>query len=262
MKKFVHDFEVVSNIRLNAQHFVLELRCNEKLPSIMPGQFAEVRMDKSVTTYLRRPFSIHYVDYEQNTISFLVKQFGEGTAKLATIAIGEIINIVYPLGTGFAMPNAGKALLVGGGCGVAPLLMLAKHLAGKGIHITTLIGGRGADDILQAEKYQKFGDVLVSTEDGTIGEKGMVTSHSLIIEGLQDFSEVYTCGPEPMMKAIAALAAKDGIPCQVSLENTMACGIGVCLCCVVETIEGNKCVCTEGPVFDSNFLANWSASAC
>lgn len=262
MKKFVHNFEVVNNNRLNAQHFVLELRCLEKLPEILPGQFAEVRVDNSITTYLRRPFSIHDVDYKKNTISFLIKQLGEGSAKLSTSAIGDILNIVYPLGNGFAMPSGNNALLVGGGCGVAPLLMLAKHLSRQGIQITTLIGGRSANDILQPDEYGKLGEVLITTEDGSIGEKGMVTSHSLFNEKLQPFSEVYTCGPEPMMKAIAAIAAENGIPCQVSLENTMACGIGVCLCCVVETVEGNKCVCTEGPVFNANYLTNWGSAVC
>jgi dihydroorotate dehydrogenase electron transfer subunit len=262
MKKFVHDFEVVSNNWLNARHFVLELRCFEKLPVILPGQFAEIRIDKSLSTYLRRPFSIHDIDYEQNTISFLVKQIGEGTAELSAIKAGEIINIVYPLGNGFKIPVAGRVLLIGGGCGVAPLLILAKHLSGHGIQITTLMGGRSSDDILQTEEYRKLGEVLITTEDGSLGEKGIVTAHSLFNKGLKGFSEVYTCGPEPMMKAIASIADKYGIPCQVSLENTMACGIGVCLCCVVETHEGNKCVCTEGPVFNPNFLTNWGAFVC
>ena len=139
MKKFIHNFEVVANNRLNAQHFVLELLCSEKLPVILPGQFAEVRIDKSFTTYLRRPFSIHNVDYKRNTISFLVKQIGAATSNLSTAVVGEIINVVYPLGNGFILPSSGKVLLVGGGCGVAPLLFLARHLYSLGIQITTLI---------------------------------------------------------------------------------------------------------------------------
>lgn len=262
MKKFVHDFQVVSNTSLNAQHFVLKLRCSEKLPTILPGQFAEVRVDKSFTTYLRRPFSIHDVDYDQNTISFLIKRLGEGTSKLGTLVTGELVNIVYPLGNGFSMPKGNKVLLVGGGCGVAPLLMLAKHLHKNGISITTLMGGRSTDDILQPDEYRKLGEVLITTDDGSFGEKGMVTGHSLFHESLSGYSQVYACGPEPMMKAIAAIATEQGIPCKVSLENTMACGIGVCLCCVVETLDGNKCVCTEGPVFDANYLTNWGAVVC
>ena len=262
MKKFVNDFEVVSNTRLNAQHFVLKLRCSEKLPVILPGQFAEVRIEKSFSTYLRRPFSIHDVDYKLNTISFLVKQLGEGTGKLGKLTTGENVNIVYPLGNGFSLPAGNNVLLVGGGCGVAPLLMLAKYLHEKGIKITTLIGGRSTDDILQPEEYRRFGEVMITTDDGSLGEKGMVTEHSLFCGVLTDYSHIYTCGPEPMMKAIATIATAQGIPCQVSLENTMACGIGVCLCCVVETLDGNKCVCTEGPVFDANYLTNWGAAVC
>lgn len=262
MKKYIHDFEVVSNTRLNAQHFILKLRCSEKLPLILPGQFAEVRIDKSFTTYLRRPFSIHDIDVDQNTISFLVKQLGEGTSKLGTLNIGELLNIIYPLGNGFSLPTGNKALLVGGGCGVAPLLMLAKQLHKNGISITTLIGGRSSDDILRPEEYKMLGEVLITTDDGSLGETGMVTGHSLFRESLSGYSQVYACGPEPMMKAIATISAEQGIPCQVSLENTMACGIGVCLCCVVETLDGNKCVCTEGPVFDSHYLTNWGTVVC
>jgi dihydroorotate dehydrogenase electron transfer subunit len=262
MKKFVHDFEVVSNTRLNAQHFVIVLLCSEKLPEIHPGQFVEVLISKSPATYLRRPFSIHDIDYQKNTISLLVKQLGEGSAKLGTMASGEILNLIYPLGNGFTLPSSGNVLLVGGGCGVAPLLILAKQLKKDGIQIATLIGGRGSDDILQAEEYEKLGEVFITTEDGSLGEKGMVTAHSLFNRELKRFSHIYTCGPEPMMKAIAALASIQGIPCQVSLENTMACGFGVCLCCVVETRDGNKCVCTEGPVFDAGYLAKWGTDVC
>ena len=262
MQKFIHDFEVISNTRLNAQHFVLKLHCSEKLPAILPGQFAEVRIDKSVTTFLRRPFSIHDVDRDENTISLLVKQMGAGTGKLGTLEAGDIVNMIYPLGHGFSMPGGNNVLLVGGGCGVAPLLMLAKHLRQHGINITTLMGGRTTDDILQPDAYRKYGEVMITTDDGSSGEAGMVTEHSLFQVSLSGFSQVYACGPEPMMKAIAAIAHEQGIPCEVSLENTMACGIGVCLCCVVETHDGNKCVCTEGPVFDANYLANWGAAVC
>jgi len=95
-----------------------------------------------------------------------------------------------------------------------------------------------------------------------LGEKGVVTDHSLFRSGLKGFSVIYTCGPEPMMKAVAEIAAQNGVPCQVSLENTMACGIGVCLCCIVSTVDGNKCVCTEGPVFNAGQLTNWGSVVC
>jgi dihydroorotate dehydrogenase electron transfer subunit len=262
MQKFVNNFVVVSNTRLNAMHFVLKLHCTEKLPAILPGQFAEVRIDTSFSTYLRRPFSIHDFDFEQNTISFLVKQLGEGTSALGTAKAGDIVNIIYPLGNGFGLPGGKKVLLVGGGCGVAPLLILAKHLYKHEINITTLIGGRSIEDILQPDEYRKFGEVLITTDDGSCGEKGMVTEHTFFRNNLSGYSQIYACGPEPMMRAVATIAAVQGIPCQVSLENTMACGIGVCLCCVVETLDGNKCVCTEGPVFDANYLTNWGAAAC
>jgi dihydroorotate dehydrogenase electron transfer subunit len=140
-------------------------------------------------------------------------------------------------------------LLVGGGCGVAPLLFLAKTLNQQhNIRPTILIGGRSKQHILRIEDYIKYGKVLVMTEDGSMGDKGLVTQHPIFQQ--EKIDQIYCCGPDPMMKAVAQIALDKNIPCQISLENTMACGIGACLCCVTQTKEGHKCVCTEGPVFD------------
>lgn len=265
MKKVIHNLKVLENRSAGGGNFTLLLEAPEPMPLIMPGQFCEVKVDNNPTVYLRRPFSIHNVDYKSNTITLLIKVLGKGTATLSGIQEGASLDVVYPLGKGFTITDEPNVLLVGGGCGVAPLLHLAKVLNEKGIKPTILVGGRTADDVPRVEAYKEVGETHVSTEDGSLGEKGLVTQHSVFKTRLSDFKRIYTCGPEGMMKAIAKAAEALEIPCEVSLENTMACGIGVCLCCVTETKEGHKCVCTEGPVFDSTELNGWNidkASTC
>ena len=254
MKKFIHDFVVTRNHHITDDYFAIYLKCPVSLPGILPGQFAEVLVSNSTTTYLRRPFSIYDADYEKNELSLLIKKVGDGTAALSKLIEGDVLNLVYPLGNSFSMPSGKKALLVGGGVGIAPMLMLAKLLHSKGYKPDVLIGGRTADDIIEPEKYEPYGKVFITTDDGSAGEKGMVTQHSLFAEDIKTYSAIYACGPDPMMKAVGRIAATHDIPCEISLENTMACGIGACLCCVVETIEGDKTTCMEGPVFDTRML--------
>jgi dihydroorotate dehydrogenase electron transfer subunit len=117
-----------------------------------------------------------------------------------------------------------------------------------------LMGARSKNDITLVNELKKFGDVYITTEDGTDGEKGMVTDHSIFQELSSTYSKIFCCGPESMMKKVASIAKKNSVNCEVSLENTMACGIGACLCCVTETVDGNKCVCTDGPVFNIKSL--------
>lgn len=272
MKKYIADFIVTNNTQLNSKHHLLELKAPSPLPDMVPGQFVEVKVDGSETTYLRRPFSIHRVSREANTLHLLIKIIGNGTGKLATIAIGETVNVMFPLGNGFELTNNKQVLLVGGGCGVAPLYFLAEKLYEQNNEVNVLIGGRSSADILLADQYAKFGKVYISTEDGSSGEKGMITSHSILHSNIdittdytapddklnKHFDKIYCCGPDGMMRAMAHYAELRNIPCEVSLENTMACGIGACLCCVVESNEGNVCVCTEGPVFNSKQLKGWT----
>jgi dihydroorotate dehydrogenase electron transfer subunit len=254
MKKFIHDFEVTYNHQITNDYFAIYLKCPVSLPQILPGQFAEVLVSNSASTYLRRPFSIYDVDYEKNELSLLIKTVGNGTAAISKLKAGETLNLIYPLGNSFSLPEGKKALLIGGGVGIAPMLLLAKLLHDKGYKPDVLIGGRTSNDIIEPEKYKPFGEVFITTDDGSAGEQGMVTQHSLFSEKVKEYSAIYACGPDPMMKAVARLAAIYDIPCEISLENTMACGIGACLCCVVETIDGNKTTCIEGPVFDTRKL--------
>lgn len=249
MKKFILDLTVTANIRLHANYVLLKMTHTSALPEILPGQFAEIRVDNSSTTFLRRPISINNVDREKNEVWFLVQLVGDGTKKLASTTIGDIVNVVLPLGNGFSMPDKQrKTLLIGGGVGTAPLLYFGKKLKEAGIQPTFLLGARSAQDLLQLDEFKRLGEVYYTTEDGSLGEKGYVTQHSILSQ--QQFDSIHTCGPKPMMMAVARYAKANSIECEVSLENTMACGVGACLCCVENTDEGHLCVCKDGPVFN------------
>ncbi len=255
LKKHIIDLQVVS-VEALGERFVL-LKCtdpNAPLPPMMPGQFAQLRVDGSKETFLRRPISINFVDTKLNQIWFLVQLVGAGSRALGRLKEGDTLNALMPLGNGFSMPVSAekKHLLVGGGVGTAPLLYLGAQMNLMGMRPTFLLGARTKDMLLQMEDFQRVGDVYVTTEDGSAGEKGFVTQHSILFK--QHFDRISVCGPSPMMKAVAKFARANSVPCEVSLENMMACGLGACLCCVEKTVKGNVCVCTEGPVFDINEL--------
>ena len=252
MTKQITDFQLVGKEDFG-RSTLLRLRAGQALPETVPGQFAQVRVDGSPSTYLRRPISLHDVRAQQREIDLLVQQVGEGTRHLAKAQVGDIINVMLPLGNGFTLPDAGeRVLLTGGGIGIAPLYYFAKVLNEKGIHPAMLLGGKSKADLIRLEDYQRLGETFVTTEDGSLGEKGFVTQHS--VWGRQRFDKIYVCGPKPMMKAVARLAAEQDTWCEVSLENLMACGLGACLCCVEDTVDGHVCVCKEGPVFNTRRL--------
>jgi dihydroorotate dehydrogenase electron transfer subunit len=248
--KRVEDFIVVNHKWLNYSSFIIELEAQAALPVIQPGNFAEIGVANSPKVFLRRPFSFYDVNQTSNTISFFVKVVGEGTRLLGEARKGDKLSVIYPLGNSFSRPESGRVLVVAGGSGIAPFIMYGKELQNNGTEITFLFGARSADDIVLTDQFKMLGKVLITTEDGSLGEKGLVTEHSIFIDKKLPFDLIVTCGPEPMMKAIAKIAMQYDIPCEASLENTMACGFGACLCCIVPTVSGNKCVCTDGPVFN------------
>jgi dihydroorotate dehydrogenase electron transfer subunit len=252
MKKCLLDLTVKENIKLNDTNVLLKLTSQRVLPDMFPGQFAEIRVDGSSTTFLRRPVSIHYVNKELNEVWFLIQMVGDGTRQLACAKEGDIMNVMFPLGNGFTIPESGstseKLLLAGGGVGTAPMLFLGEQLFQKGFKPTFLLGAKSRKDLLQLDKFAAYGEVYTTTEDGSYGEKGYVTQHSILSK--VHFDRIYTCGPKPMMIAVTKYAKLNNSWCEVSLENTMACGIGACLCCVENTTEGHICVCTGGPVFN------------
>lgn len=253
MKKYILDLKVCSVERLHERFVLLKLTGEQPLPPMAAGQFVEVQVKGSPTTFLRRPISINFVDRERNELWLLVACVGEGTRMLARLLPGDTLNCVLPLGNGFTLSsNVRRPLLVGGGVGVAPMLYLGEKWKEQGVEPTFLLGARKANDLLLTDEFKRYGRLFVTTEDGSLGERGFVTSHSLLTT--ERFDLVQCCGPTPMMKAVARFAREAEVSCEVSLENLMACGLGACLCCVEKTTEGNLCVCKDGPVFNINRL--------
>lgn len=252
MKKRVEDFHIVENISLNEEYFELVLRAGQPLPEILPGQFAEVLIDGSDSTFLRRPLSFYDVDPEGRKVHLLIQIVGSGTRSLSALEPGATLNMIYPLGHSFSLPRGERFLLVAGGVGIAPMLILGKWLREQGKTPQFLFGFRSHRQFFELDRFSVLGEVFVTTEDGTLGVKGRVTDHPLMHQ--PEFDGIYTCGPEPMMQAVAHIAEEAGIFCEASLENTMACGFGACLCCAQKTTGGTKMVCTDGPVFNTRDL--------
>lgn len=251
----VLDFIIRSNEQLNDQNNLLKVAPTDHKPlcDMYPGQFVQILVDNSPYVFLRRPISINYIDKANNEMWLLIQRVGEGTEKICEKSVGDVINLIYPLGNNFSLPDYnGKLLLIGGGVGTAPMLFLGSYLKTNGLEPEFLLGGKSKKDILQLTDFEQYGNVYITTEDGSAGEQGYVTDHSVLQKNRYDY--IYTCGPKPMMLAVARYAHKNNIDCEVSLENLMACGFGACLCCTEKTVRGNVCSCTEGPVFHINEL--------
>ena len=253
--------QIVSNERDTDLYFRLIARAPQIAPRVQPGQFAHVRILPLREALLRRPFSIFQVSGD--TLSILYKTIGKGTEVLSRMRSGEELSMIGPLGHGFTVPRPGgeTPLLVAGGYGMAALYMLAQRSPQKGI---VFVGGRRRVDILCEEEFRAIGwEVRVTTEDGSHGEKGLVTQALLTeLKRPTPGRKLFACGPTPMLKAVGRLAAEFGLPAELSLDEHMGCGIGVCLTCVVPIKAGDSWeyqrTCADGPVFDSRQVA-WEA---
>jgi dihydroorotate dehydrogenase electron transfer subunit len=249
--------QIVSNERDTDQYFRLVLHAPQIAPLIQPGQFAHVRILPMKDALLRRPFSIFQAT--NDTFSILYKTIGKGTDALARMRTGEELSVIAPLGHGFTVPKSGEEtpLLVAGGYGMAAMFLLAQRSPQKGI---VFVGGRKRVDILCEKEFAAIGwQVRVATEDGSHGEKGLVTQ-PLLAEIRNPKSEIrnpklFACGPTPMLKAVGKIAEENNLPCELSMDEHMCCGVGTCLTCVIKVKTGDgweyQRTCTEGPVFDS-----------
>ena len=253
---------ILSNERAADAYFRLVLQAPQIAPLIQPGQFAHVRILPLKDALLRRPFSIFQTDGD--TFSILYKTVGKGTDVLAKMRAGEELSVIAPLGHGFTIPPPGgeTPLLVAGGYGMAAMFLLAQRSPQKGI---VFVGGRRRVDILCENEFAAIGwEVRATTEDGSHGEKGLVTQ-PLVAELKQPGlpRKVYACGPTPMLKAVGKLAGDLDVPAELSMDEHMCCGTGVCLACVIpiKTAHGweYQRTCTEGPVLDSRQIA-WDAA--
>lgn len=250
MKK-IFETEIMANFEVAEKIYRLEMYSPELAAMAQAGQFIEVKMSNRFT--LRRPFGVASV--KNDTVKIFYRVVGEGTKFLSRKNFGELLSVLGPLGNGFDKNISGKILLVGGGIGLAPLLFAAEQIGSADV----LIGGKTADEITfwLDEFAESVENIFVTTDDGSFGEKGFVTNYLPEILAAENYSAVYTCGPEIMMRGVALETSAHEIPCQVSFERRMACGLGACLSCSIDTAHGRKKVCKDGPVFDAQEVFNY-----
>ena len=241
---------VLSNEMISAGIYSMWLENRAASLLAKPGQFISVYCeDKS--RLLPRPISICEVDKQRGALRIVFRVAGAGTDEFAHMLAGQGVDIMGPLGNGYTLQAEGKAILVGGGIGIPPMLELAKQLT---CEKTIVLGYRDARYL--DEEFTKYGDVVIATEDGSCGTKGNVVD-AMNAKGITG-DMIYSCGPMPMLRGISSYAEELGIPAQISLEERMACGIGACLACVCETAEEdphthvrNARICKDGPVFEA-----------
>jgi dihydroorotate dehydrogenase electron transfer subunit len=239
---------LIENIRCAADAFILRLDAPDVAFIASPGQFLMVQTHRK-EAILRRPFCIS--DVEGGEVSLLIREVGEGTKHLRNIRRGETLDIIAPLGKGFSIPEKGSVLLVAGGIGIAPFIFLIRRLNEKGVNTTLVFGCKTKDQLYLASHLKRLCSVAVfATEDGSYGDEGTaLDSAKKILSDGSSFDFVYTCGPRTMVQGVARLAREFGLVGEASLEERMACGIGVCLCCSTRLSDGSKIkLCSDGPV--------------
>ena len=229
-------FEIIENIPLTETVMRMKLR-GDTSDITRPGQFINIQLDG---LFLRRPISV--CDVEGDVVTIIYKVVGKGTKQMQKMQSGTL-DVLTGLGNGYDVSLSGDTpLLIGGGVGVPPMYMLAKQLIGSGKKVSVILGFNTANEVFYAEEFKNIGaDVTVTTVDGSMGVKGFVT------DAMKDmkYSYFYTCGPEPMLKAIYNTSATSG---QLSFEERMGCGFGACMGCSCKTLYGNKRICKDGPV--------------
>jgi dihydroorotate dehydrogenase electron transfer subunit len=246
---------VVKNTRLCSDHYCLTLKNNVLANTTKPGQFVNLRIDGRDDLLLRRPFSVAMTRPLQSLLEIVYRVVGQGTRRMTELTRGEKVDLIGPLGTGFHLPDKPMdCLLLGGGVGVAPLWGLAAQLSKKKNNkVIALLGFRSSDKVFGEGIFRKLRiETIVTTDDGSYGLKGFVSDH--LEKSLnRSVGYAYVCGPNPMLKAVLPMIRKAGIKGEVSLEERMGCGYGVCLSCVANIVENGvvekKRICTEGPVF-------------
>jgi len=251
--------QVLSNQLVADRVYRIRLQGDLVQKMTSPGQFLHVKCGPGIDPLLRRPISISDVDIEEGILDMIYRVEGSGTKILSEAVSGAEIDVLGPLGTGFPIEqrvSGDHALLIGGGVGVPPLLYLAKQLVKKGVRVTSVIGFGTANQVFLEEELGKYGEVYVTTLDGSRGHQGLVTDLLNEEYGLdaKSWNALYSCGPMPMLKALQNLYKDTDKEGYLSLEQRMGCGVGACLACVCPTAEDvNKSyykICTDGPVFD------------
>lgn len=257
MKQFIA--KVLENEKIADRQYKMLLSADFQ-EEVLPGQFVHIRCSGDLDPLLRRPMSIYRMNQDKGAMEVLYKVVGRGTALLSAKKEGNEVDVIAPLGNGFTLQKDGVAIIAAGGIGAAAVYILAEKLIEKGIKkVYYLFGAKTGGEVVCEDDFKELGcEVEVCTEDGERGKKGLVTH--LLEDLLQatisgQKATIYSCGPMPMLKAIVGVAGKFNVPCQVSLEERMGCGVGVCMSCVVKCKSGDsfeyKRVCKYGPVFDA-----------
>jgi dihydroorotate dehydrogenase electron transfer subunit len=240
---------VVSHRMIAPKIFELTMEGTLVSSMTMPGQFVHIKVSNGIDPLLRRPISICQIDHEHSRFTIVYRAEGKGTGILSEKKPGEKVDVIGPLGNGFPfeeVSQGSKALLIGGGIGIPPLLQLSKELTAKGVSVRHILGLRTATDIFYENEFAELGETIITTEDGTYGRKGFVTS----VSDPHESDVIYTCGPTPMLKAVKE--KYKGKKVFISLEERMGCGIGACFACVCRTPDdGYRKICSDGPVFRS-----------
>ena len=249
---------MLSNERIAPGVFLMEITAPQICAAAKPGQFVHVRVVDSPIQLLRMPFGIYDCNPEIGSIEICFQIMGEGTTQLSSLSIGAAVDVLGPIGNGWSMPQDAKhALIISGGLGAAPMNLLARKMAADGKRVDVVMGGPTSERLVCRDRLTKSaqssgGKVLVSTDDGSEGLHGFCTqiSDELLQDPDADYDYVCICGPGPMEKNAIKVPMAKGIYTEASFEKLMACGIGACLSCIVETVDGRKRCCVDGPVFD------------
>jgi len=239
---------IISNSEILPNIYLMRVKAAEIAASACPGQYVMVRCGAGQDMPLRRPLGIHRI--YKDGIALLFTVVGRGTAWLSQRKTGDIVDIFGPLGKGFAIhPSSRNLLLVAGGVGVAPLVALAEKATAEGLSVRLLIGEKSSSKIYPERLLPSGIKPVITTEDGSLGQKGMITD--ILTKFIPEADRIFACGPLPMYKAMAKMSRKFGNkPVYVLLETVMGCGVGACLSCSIETRRGRKLVCKDGPVFE------------
>ncbi len=264
-----HRAAVLSNERATDVLYVMQLQVEPSsgeqggegglASSLAPGQFVHMSVPTLQSHILRRPFSVYATDPASGRIEVLYQVVGEGTAEMARWKPGQQTTMIGPIGHGWTVPEGvSRALLVGGGVGAAPLFMLCEQLVARGVHVDVVLGAATKDALVCRSRYEAACGCAptCSTDDGTFGREGFCTplveeAIANSIEEGRPYDYGAVCGPEPLMRIASRAMTAAGIRCQVSMERRMACGVGACLSCVVDTVSGKRRACVDGPVFDA-----------
>jgi dihydroorotate dehydrogenase electron transfer subunit len=256
---------LASRAELSPTCFRIELE-SDRAVAAAPGQFGMLACTAGLDPLLRRPFSLAGVRSRGagSVLELLVKQIGKGTAALRLASLGSQMRLLAPLGNAYSLtpPSAGRLALVAGGIGVPPVLFAAEELARRAVPFDFFLGASQAAELLEEERCARAaaavgGELILATDDGSRGESGFVTAALAgRIAGGALYGRILGCGPTAMLAALTLLARARGVEAELSLEQPMACGVGVCLGCVVELADGHRVPsCTQGPIFSTSALA-------